>query len=445
MPIPKSKIDRIRRAVRQHVDWFIGRVFGNQFTDDQAHVEAPDSVQGLPTTLTQMSFVLGKEEAQLREDEWKGYSWDSMAHASEQVTPEEQAQIDAASFSAYTKFRKLGDDIANGVFDRLVVANNEAVSEAQIRGIIADKIETGVLLSRSHSSVAQELIRTLEDNSRDWYRVAATELHHARQSGVAHAISNKLGIYSNSEGPESKVAVVPAPDACKDCVRLYLENGKPRVFQLSELLQNAGTNYIRPWRENALPVVPPLHPNCYCRLRYVPPGWGWDDKKKFTLVDPEKAFPMTKAKDSLPGGLGDHRPESDFDPEALKEGVKVEMEHTDDPKLASEIARDHLTEDKDYYVKLRTIEGNHDVSKAQGGANPHSLLQASNASLPTEDYIRQVDDPAELQVLRRRLGKLEQMYIHDPDIHERLKHLLHATKVQWVKVSGIVHGGGSDE
>jgi hypothetical protein len=445
MPILKSKIDRVREVVRQHVDWFIGRVFGNQYTDDQAHVEAPNSVEGLPTTLTQMSFVLGKEEAQLKESEWKGYTWGAMTHAAGQVSPEEQMQIDAASFSAFSRFRKLGDDVANGIFDRLAAANNQAVSEAQIRGIIADKIETGVLLGRSHSDVAQDLARALKDNSRDWYRVAATELHHARQQGVAHAIVNKVGIYKHGEGSDSLVAVVPMSNACKDCVRLYLENGKPRVFRLLELLQNAGTNYVRPWRENAQPVVPPLHPHCYCRLRYVPPGWGWDDKGKFTLVDPEKAFPMIKSNDLIPGGLAEGKTNSDFDPESLKEGIKVEMEHTDDPKVAAEIARDHLTEDKDYYVKLRTIEGNHDnVSKAVGSAS-HSLLQASNASLPTDDYIRQVTDLNELQALKRRLEKLEQMYIRDPDIHERVSHLLHMARVQWIKVKGIVHRGGSNE
>jgi len=377
MPIPKDKIDQIRAVVRQHVDWFIGRVFGSQFTDEQAHVDAPDSVQGLPTSLTQMSFVLGKEEAQLKETEWKGYSWDDMAHAAEQVTSEEQAQIDAAVFSTHTKFRKLGDDVANGVFERLSIANSEAVSEAQVRGIIADKIETGVLLGRSHSAVAQELIRTLQDKSRDWYRVAATELHHARQTGVVHAITNKLGIYSHGEGPNSKVAIVPASDACQDCIRLYLENGKPKIFQLSELLQNTGTNYVRPWRSNAKPVIPPLHPNCYCMLRYVPPGWGWNDKGKFTMTKPEEAFPdqLGKSVDSV----------------------------------------------------------------------SHSLLQGSNASLPTEDYIRQIDDPEELQVLKRRLKKLEQMYIRDRDIHERLKHLLHEAKVQWIRVSGVIGGRNSNE
>jgi hypothetical protein len=48
----------------------------------------------------------------------------------------------------------------------------------------------------------------------------------------------------------------------------------------------------------------------------------------------------------------------------LKIGIDVEMEHTDDPSVAFEIAMDHLSEMSDYYSKLSTIEEKF-VSKAQ--------------------------------------------------------------------------------
>jgi hypothetical protein len=47
---------------------------------------------------------------------------------------------------------------------------------------------------------------------------------------------------------------------------------------------------------------------------------------------------------------------SDFDPAALAEGTEHEMEHTDDPLIAQEIAMDHLFEDPEYYQKLKLIE-----------------------------------------------------------------------------------------
>lgn len=67
--------------------------------------------------------------------------------------------------------------------------------------------------------------------------------------------------------------------------------------------------------------------------------------------------PPRPSADRLPGGKADGRPDSDFDPADLAAGQAVETEHTGDPALAREIARDHLAEDPDYYRKLRRVEG----------------------------------------------------------------------------------------
>lgn len=40
----------------------------------------------------------------------------------------------------------------------------------------------------------------------------------------------------------------------------------------------------------------------------------------------------------------------------LKQGTKVEKEHTPNKKLASTIAKNHLDEDKKYYTKLKKVE-----------------------------------------------------------------------------------------
>lgn len=61
-------------------------------------------------------------------------------------------------------------------------------------------------------------------------------------------------------------------------------------------------------------------------------------------------------KDEMAGGLADDKTPKDFDEKSLQEGMKVEMEHTNSKKVAREIAMDHLTEDKNYYKKLKTME-----------------------------------------------------------------------------------------
>ena len=55
---------------------------------------------------------------------------------------------------------------------------------------------------------------------------------------------------------------------------------------------------------------------------------------------------------ALTGGVGDTTAPSNVNTKELAIGVQVEMEHTNDPKIATEIAMDHLTEDPEYYTKL---------------------------------------------------------------------------------------------
>jgi len=61
-------------------------------------------------------------------------------------------------------------------------------------------------------------------------------------------------------------------------------------------------------------------------------------------------------REKIPGGLSSGKDPSDFDIHALAKGVKVELEHTTDKSIATEIAMDHLTEDPHYYNKLRKME-----------------------------------------------------------------------------------------
>src|ERR1035438_7589557 len=42
-----------------------------------------------------------------------------------------------------------------------------------------------------------------------------------------------------------------------------------------------------------------------------------------------------------------------FDPKEVKMGIKDEKEHTNDPKIAAEIASDHLATEPHYYSKLK--------------------------------------------------------------------------------------------
>lgn len=52
----------------------------------------------------------------------------------------------------------------------------------------------------------------------------------------------------------------------------------------------------------------------------------------------------------------DTRPDQDYEPYSLAQGIRVEMEHTDDENVAKMIAKDHLDEFPEYYRALKKME-----------------------------------------------------------------------------------------
>lgn len=63
-----------------------------------------------------------------------------------------------------------------------------------------------------------------------------------------------------------------------------------------------------------------------------------------------------KPHEFIKGGLSSGKSPSDFNQTQLKKGIKIEMEHTGDKRIAREIAMDHLVEDKFYYDHLIAME-----------------------------------------------------------------------------------------
>jgi len=78
-------------------------------------------------------------------------------------------------------------------------------------------------------------------------------------------------------------------------------------------------------------------------------------KNKSTKEQLEKAIENYKG-DRIKGGKSDKMKVSDFPRKAIEQGIKVELEHTNNVNIALEIVMDHLSEDKKYYDKLKKME-----------------------------------------------------------------------------------------
>lgn len=85
-----------------------------------------------------------------------------------------------------------------------------------------------------------------------------------------------------------------------------------------------------------------------------------DEPNDTSFVEPNMDIEQSKDdaldnEQELDGGLADDSQIDDFDPEQIVKGLRVELEHTNDPKIAVEIAMDHLKENPNYYDELEDL------------------------------------------------------------------------------------------
>ena len=71
--------------------------------------------------------------------------------------------------------------------------------------------------------------------------------------------------------------------------------------------------------------------------------------------------------DIMPGGLADDKSVVDFNSDQILKGLKVELEHTNDPRIALEITMDHITENPEYYTYLENMESQFNNDKLNVG------------------------------------------------------------------------------
>jgi len=119
-----------------------------------------------------------------------------------------------------------------------------------------------------------------------------------------------------------------------------------------------------------------------------------------SIAKKKKQDPLSKKyKDKIPGGKADRFTPKDFDLDQLKKGIKVEMEHTDDPGLALEIAMDHLTENDKYYDYLEKMERKFEHNSNDGLSTLASIAQELD-ELGQYKFADRLDDIIELSFLK---------------------------------------------
>lgn len=341
-----EQIERIREIVRNASQALAFTTAGMDLTEDDLQRLVDEGLidpDAKPENVVLNSYEFGRLMARLPEakemtfDRFERY----MQREPPPLTPAQQRAYDNAKQHAGQYCVGLGSRLEGDLTGTLVRLDDE--HEKEVREGIKEKVSEAIANKTTLGKLRSELRRMSGDWSRDWDRIAQTEAQAAHQQGWYEQTIEDYG-------DDALIAKIPEPSACSDCRRLYLENGRPKVRPASWWAEQGVSNVGRK-RADWQAVLGPIHPRCQCIQVRVPASMGFDDN--WDLVPKSR---LKKAKDKIPGGLADKRPDSEFDADDLEAGIKVELEHTSDRSIAKEIAKDHLTEDKDYYRKLKQIE-----------------------------------------------------------------------------------------
>ena len=182
------------------------------------------------------------------------------------LTPVEHQAVDMAQMQAGQYCKGLGNRVDVTTGQTLINADNAL--RVQMHNIIRTNTAESIARRESTQELKSKLGWATGDWSRDWKRIANTELQQAMNTAQAD-------YYKKKHGAEVRISRVPAHDACDRCKDLFLGlDGKPKIFVLSDLEAN-GTNVGRKAKD-WLPVVGTVHANCACSTIRIPAGWGFN-------------------------------------------------------------------------------------------------------------------------------------------------------------------------
>jgi hypothetical protein len=166
---------------------------------------------------------------------------------------------------------KLKENVASQIEGMIRESNNQfkfnSLQNLDRPDEVDDIIKQGMV-----SQIKQKLRDTSGDATRDWNRVAVTEVSNSVGLGATDAI---VARNRDSKLDEVYVFRITVGDAkvCKFCNAFYVDtDGSPRVYRLSTLLSN-GSNYGKKSSEWK-PVSVATHPNERCAAPLeLPPGY----------------------------------------------------------------------------------------------------------------------------------------------------------------------------
>jgi len=262
MPLTKKELDTIQNIIRKRFLGLTYEALGEKVLSSSEISELKRAGLLRPSVKHMMGdpYLLGKIIALLPPTTARTLSYKDVLTASKKMLPltgVEKKAIDYATDHAGQYIRGIMNSVLKDTTALTARAGNAALRAVQEQ-------TAGSIRSRETiSELKTRLFDVIDDKTRDWQRVAHTEINTSIQNSIYKEIREKSDV-----GKDQLVYKLPAPDACKYCKKLYLQSDgvTPRIFRLKDLAESNIGLKAPDWQ----PTIDSVHPWCQCVLLVIP-------------------------------------------------------------------------------------------------------------------------------------------------------------------------------
>lgn len=281
--LSNKQIRDVSRIIADHHTAFLINIGLGEFVPqaEVTRLRKAGLLRGGPAlkSLAQDAFTFGILSDALEESSNKNLTYPAfkewLKHRPAPLSSEERAAMNHLKRSMFTHITGLGNTIDKTTQEVLVEADKDL--RRRLASHVQRELVSGIEKRKTLNEIVSSLRKATHQYTRDWTRVAATELNNAFQEGKLSTIQKA------NKGKDPMVFKRVSPAACHECKHLYLtKSGEPRVFRLSELLA-AGSNVGRK-RDDRRAVIGAVHPWCACELQEMPHGFEFGKDGNLTYT-----------------------------------------------------------------------------------------------------------------------------------------------------------------
>lgn len=262
MPLNERQITAIQNIIKNRFLGLTYEALGERAltTAELNALKAAGLIEESTKHLIADPHVLGKIVAVLPSGA-RTLSYDQVLRAAQKMVPTTDREKKAMEYA----IDHAGANI-RGVMDMTLRDTTAVIAATRGEALraIRETVAESIVNRDSLSELKTRLYDLIDDSTRDWQRIAHTEMNNAVQSGIFDEIAEK-----SDDGHDQLVYKRPNPDACDHCKRLYLRpDGRPRVFRLRDLAATNVGKKVKDWE----PTIGSVHPWCACQLVVIPEG-----------------------------------------------------------------------------------------------------------------------------------------------------------------------------